>query len=49
MTGYILRRLPELMRTLGCTGAEDANSSAAKVGAIKFQRRVEDDDDDWDI
>ena len=27
--------------------AEDANSSAAKVGAIKFQRRV-DDDDDWD-
>ncbi|KZV70624.1 hypothetical protein PENSPDRAFT_685337 [Peniophora sp. CONT] len=28
--------------------AADANSSVAKVGAIKFQRRV-DDDDDWDI
>ncbi|KZV70626.1 DNA-binding TFAR19-related protein [Peniophora sp. CONT] len=47
-TGQLRGRVSEAQLIDLLQQAEDANSSAAKVGAIKFQRRV-DDDDDWDI
>ncbi|VDB99111.1 unnamed protein product [Peniophora sp. CBMAI 1063] len=47
-TGQLRGRVSEAQLIDLLQQAEDANSSSTKAGAIKFQRRV-DDDDDWDI